>query len=986
MSQEDAKLIQRTLEGDDRAFGFLVDKYKSAVCALAFRKVGNYHDAQDIAQEAFIKAYRALPTLKQCENFAGWLYTITANCARSWLRKNRRRMEENMPLSEADGELAALSMNVYADKSTRESVRDAVNTLAEGERLVVTLYYVSGLSIREIAEYIGTSMSAVKMRLHRAKQHLREELTTMQTEIQTQPIHRSFTFDVLRRLRPDEFTPQARIEPTWFGPIGATLLALLAVGLGLLQHSSQRQQRPTQRIAERFSVVPIDIVEPSAQTGLSQPAPSESTYTVQAIVKADDDHKSAKGQGAGGEVVVSGRVISLETGQPLANAEVLRWQKKTPAVRTDSDGRYRIAMSEWDEGGEYIWFRHSDYAIELRYLDAARPKTYKDFDVTLAPGVTASGRIVDSEGKPVAGATIRVSMYSSVPFEVQSDADGRFTFHGLSLKLSEQVLWISHPDFKQITKVVKLTHGGSVELGDVSMGKRRQSGEFALTPQEEDMTYVTVRGVVRDIDGKAIAGARVSAGGGPRLPPGVPAERIFPIRMRVQRIAGDAYSDANGVYELQTPLNHPLGEIRFLVGAADGYAPQWRDIELPQSGEVNGFDFQLAVGNELRGRVVDENSKPVVSAAAGWPMWKGWRLFRTVPEKPDVLSPQVVRTDATGEFTLTDLPTGDVEVTVLADGYERLEEQPATPGQLNTFTLLPAAHLTGTVIDASNGMPIQRFTIRFLPSESAGGRGLPLSSDDVELGRVFDSPEGIFVGSDAPDGAISHVQILADGYVPAFFTDVTHQRGMQPEDFVVKLQRARTVPGQIVDTDTGNPVAGARLVRFSRDNPLWKVEPYFQRYTLGHTHTQSLSDGRFVLSDVGETGHFLYIEHGEYAPQVISLDDTGSTLPPIRLTQGATLKGQLWDQDEPFAEQEVTLTLRSPFDETATQPTEPGVAFAWGKKLKTDVEGRFSANHLPPGHYWVSGDMWFIEQEFARALFGEIGLTDGQVREVEYRR
>ncbi|HIE30121.1 TPA: RNA polymerase sigma factor [Candidatus Poribacteria bacterium] len=245
MSQEDTKLIQRALEGDDSAFGFLVDKYKSAVCALAFRKVGNYHDAQDIAQEAFIRAYRALPTLKRYENFAGWLYTITANCARSWLRKHRRHEDEKIPLSEADAELAALSMNIHAANSIREAIRDAVNTLAEGERLVVTLYYVSGLSIREIAEYIGTSISAVKMRLHRAKKRLREELTTMQTEIKTQPIHRSFTFDVLRRLRPDEITPQARIKPTWFGPIGATLLTLLAIGLGLFQHGSRRQQMPT---------------------------------------------------------------------------------------------------------------------------------------------------------------------------------------------------------------------------------------------------------------------------------------------------------------------------------------------------------------------------------------------------------------------------------------------------------------------------------------------------------------------------------------------------------------------------------------------------------------------------------------------------------------------------------------------------------------------------------------------------------------------
>jgi hypothetical protein len=210
---------------------------------------------------------------------------------------------------------------------------------------------------------------------------------------------------------------------------------------------------------------------------------------------------------------------------------------------------------------------------------------------------------------------------------------------------------------------------------------------------------------------------------------------------------------------------------------------------------------------------------------------------------------------------------------------------------------------------------------------------------------------------------------------------------MQPEDFIVKLQPARTVQGQIVDAETAQPIVGARFVRFSRDNPLWKIEPpFYHAEGQGHTRTQSLSDGRFVLSDVGTTGHFLYIEHGEYAPQVISLDDTGSTLPPVRLTKGATLQGQLWHQDKSFAEQEVTLAWRSPIDERTTRPNEPDSVFAWGKTVKTDKKGRFSAEHLPTGHYWILGDMWFIEREFARALFGELDLTDGQAREVKYRR
>ena len=90
MALSDEALINRCLNGDDGAFGFIVDKYKGVVHALAYRKTGNYHDAEDIAQETFLKAYQKLSTLKHPSRLAGWLYVICANCCCGWLRKHRR--------------------------------------------------------------------------------------------------------------------------------------------------------------------------------------------------------------------------------------------------------------------------------------------------------------------------------------------------------------------------------------------------------------------------------------------------------------------------------------------------------------------------------------------------------------------------------------------------------------------------------------------------------------------------------------------------------------------------------------------------------------------------------------------------------------------------------------------------------------------------------------------------------------------------------
>lgn len=86
MRTEDGYLIHKCLSGESEAFGFLVAKYKEAVYALAYSKLRNFHDAEDIAQEVFIKAYRKLHTLKRSDSFSAWLYAITSNLCKDWIR------------------------------------------------------------------------------------------------------------------------------------------------------------------------------------------------------------------------------------------------------------------------------------------------------------------------------------------------------------------------------------------------------------------------------------------------------------------------------------------------------------------------------------------------------------------------------------------------------------------------------------------------------------------------------------------------------------------------------------------------------------------------------------------------------------------------------------------------------------------------------------------------------------------------------------
>lgn len=98
MDKDDVQLIHSTLSGDDEAFGTLVQRYQKSVHALAWRKIGDFHYAEEITQDTFLQAYEKLSTLKNRNQFAGWLYVITNNLCTDWLRRKKPAMQ---PLGDA---------------------------------------------------------------------------------------------------------------------------------------------------------------------------------------------------------------------------------------------------------------------------------------------------------------------------------------------------------------------------------------------------------------------------------------------------------------------------------------------------------------------------------------------------------------------------------------------------------------------------------------------------------------------------------------------------------------------------------------------------------------------------------------------------------------------------------------------------------------------------------------------------------------------
>jgi len=166
----DAELVDAVLDGEKQAFAALVKRYERPVRSVAMDVLGHRANAQDVAQEAFVKAYENLPALRKTDAFGPWLMKITRRCALDFVR----RKPEEMPLETAvattienpDGQLDEDKQRLLA----------AVVKLPEGERQVVMLRYFSGHSVREVAEIAGRSVGTVTKQLSRAHKRLRNIL------------------------------------------------------------------------------------------------------------------------------------------------------------------------------------------------------------------------------------------------------------------------------------------------------------------------------------------------------------------------------------------------------------------------------------------------------------------------------------------------------------------------------------------------------------------------------------------------------------------------------------------------------------------------------------------------------------------------------------------------------------------------------------------------------------------------------------------
>ncbi|MCD4698762.1 MAG: sigma-70 family RNA polymerase sigma factor [Bacteroidales bacterium] len=190
-SENDSFYIQKVIHGDVKAYSMLVEKHKDMVFTIALRIVKNREDAEEIAQDVFIKAYQSLPKFKGTSKFSTWLYKIVYNSAISKIRKKKieksginNEIINNYTLDEIHENL-----DNFEPEEQKLLIDKMLGTLNPEENTLINLYYYQTIATKEIADVLGISQSNVKVKLHRIRNKMQLELNRILTIQQKEMYH-----------------------------------------------------------------------------------------------------------------------------------------------------------------------------------------------------------------------------------------------------------------------------------------------------------------------------------------------------------------------------------------------------------------------------------------------------------------------------------------------------------------------------------------------------------------------------------------------------------------------------------------------------------------------------------------------------------------------------------------------------------------------------------------------------------------------------
>jgi len=924
----DAQLLERFLsQGDAGAFESLVGRHGPMVLSVCRGILREPHDAEDAFQATFLVLVKKGGTIRGRDALAGWLHkvahrvAIQANTAAARRRTLERRVGQ-MAVATSTNELAA------SDDLLR-ALHEEIARLPEKLRLAVVHCDLEGMTQAQAAAQLHWSERTIHSRLAEGRARLKRRLARRGLETEGATLGTVLLHEARVGIPAgwSEATVRAALATVnrtmAVGVVSATAnqLSQEVVKLMLLQKLTVTAATflaagliawGTSAALVRLSQEPLQKLVAAPITGADQPPARKATEAELGVANAAHDNDATK---PASSHRLSLRVLSAKTGEPLDGVAVSceiqgEGEPRKETVTTGKDGTTAI---EWPPGITihslmlnvkkpgyvplFFYWNDLNHAISLPESREAR----------LEPGVPIRGVVQDEAGKPIAQATVTAmarATESESPNSVyelgtaRTDEQGRWQIDDAPANGSGVILHVRHPDYRR------------------RPGQGQGGREWRTILSKAS----TVKGRVVDGSGKPVKGAQVDTRGREYWGETTPVA-----------------TNERGEYTLR---NCDAGSA-IVTAQAEGFAPELREVSVPNQGEVEAPVIQLGKANTLRVRVVDRAGKPVAGAYIVADTWRGHRSSLRVRAQTDAAG-RLLRgeTDAAGRFAWTSAPSDDVLFDIWKDGYMQRWRIPLKASNTEqVVTLDPELVISGSVTDAVTGTPVPRFRV-IQGFEFEGRQGIlswfqgkqPIQwSDAVEYtgGRYsmkFDFPRKEL-----------YVRVEAPGYEPAESRGFRSDEGAMILD--IRLKPAAGISG-VVLLPNGRPAAGVQVILGTRENRASVRGGVVERDSNAQTTTTG-PDGRLTVPK--HDGRFLLVVAADAGFADATSDEFAKT-GKLVLQPWGRIEGEVRIGRKLAAYQSVVYLPDSPSnrgDDFSMQ--------SYAYDFRADSQGRFAIERVIPG-------------------------------------
>jgi RNA polymerase sigma-70 factor (ECF subfamily) len=852
LTHSDARLVRQVLSGRRDRFAPLVERHQSMVQAVAFAYTGNRADAEDVVQDAFLKAFQSLSSLREPNRFGPWVATITRRAASDY-RKQRAR-QATVPETDE-----TVEPNVE-ERDMEALLRRQMERLEPEQREILLLRYYAGKSVKEVAAALEIKPDAAAKRLQRAREALGERLIVAlgeSREDREQAGNR--VARVMGAVAGTTAVWQASATASAGAGFGALLgsktviglsIATVVVALSWTAYNARRSQYP-------FPLrEPVTVGSPTEETPREKRPIDEGAVKTALVGALQSVTGSRSERGA-----VTGRVYDRDTGDGIPGAMIrvspqsLQDMPRGLETTTNEDGAYRLeglVPGRYDLRLDPVDGYSERITWDARPLAVGAGATVANLDFALVGGCVIRGTVVDEDGKPLSPGSVR-AWTPNGQYEGSGTIreDGTFTVGGVPE--TDRVL------VQPVKSGYALAPQGPFELPPDGIQ------DLVLTMGPE----ATLSGVVVNGDGVPIEGAQIDPSPGPGQCSGISCEPSDP----EGRFTVHGLFPAE--YRISVKLPHEDVYMRL-----ENLAP----ISIEMGEHIEGVELVCArtqPGNlTLAGRVINAEGAPIrgVDVVAERP---GWNETRTYDD---------------GSFRIEGLRDLAYDLYVWHRNYAPQRLSAVSPGKTDLIIQLePRGSIEGRVVDASTGAPVTEFEIlEFTSRRSYNGRPSAIRFSDAE-GR-FNLPN--------VEPGEQSVQVSAAGYAPTRSQEILVLPGRTAGELIVELSRGRIIEGIVYDPD-GQPAQEARIFLDKQPASGYII----QDFALAVTG----DDGRFVLESVSAEATEVIAWHPRHAAARAPIPGgSGGVEMELHLRPGATLEGTVRAEGEPIPNLNVTIGDVSP--------------------------------------------------------------------------